>query len=126
VNRKPVDSSDIEEVKVLSTVELVIFSEENTVPVPVVFSLATTDVLGVSVEFIAKFIDKKSLRHLETFVKDSTEAKCTLNRELVVELRKFTKFDIMYEVHETELLFRLVEMLGEVKKLIKVTKVFET
>ena len=126
MNLKPVDSSDIEEVKVLSTVELVIFSEENTVPVPVVFSLATTDVLGVSVEFIAKFIDKKSLRHLETFVKDSTEAKCTLNRELVVELRKFTKFDIMYEVHETELLFRLVEMLGEVKKLIKVMKVFET
>jgi len=126
VNLKPVDSSDIEEVKVLSTVELVIFSEENTVPVPVVFSLATTDVLGVSVEFIAKFIDKKSLRHLETFVKDSTEAKCTLNRELVAELRKFTKFDIMYEVHETELLFRLVEMLGEVKKLIKVMKVFET
>lgn len=126
MNLKPVDSSDIEEVKVLSTVELVIFSEENTVPVPVVFSLATTDVLGVSVEFIAKFIDKKSLRHLETFVKDSTEAKCTLNRELVAELRKFTKFDIMYEVHETELLFRLVEMLGEVKKLIKVMKVFET
>lgn len=126
MNLKPVDSSDIEEVKVLSTVELVMFSEENTVPVPVVFSLATTDVLGVSVEFIAKFIDKKSLRHLETFVKDSTEAKCTLNRELVAELRKFTKFDIMYEVHETELLFRLVEMLGEVKKLIKVMKVFET
>jgi len=119
-----VDSSDIEEVKVLSTVELVIFSEENTVPVPIAFSLATTDVLGVNVEFIAKFIDKKSLRHLETFVKDSTEAKCTLNREFVAELRKLTKFDITCEVHETELLFRLVEMLGEVKKLIKVMKVF--
>lgn len=117
MNRRPVDSSDIEEVKVLSTVELVMFSDENTTPLLTLFSLDVTDVLDVSVEFIVKFIDKKSLRHLKTLVKDNAEAKCMFNRELVVVLRRFTKFDIAYEVHETELLFKLVETLGEMKKL---------
>lgn len=117
MNLRPVDSSDIEEVKVLSTVELVIFSDENTTPLLTVLSLDTTDILDASVEFMVKFMDKKSLRHLETLVKDNAEAKCMFNRELVAVLRRFTKFDIVYEVHETELLFKLVEVLGEIKKL---------
>ena len=125
MNLNPVDNSDIDEVKVFSTEELVMFSDENITPSLASFSLALRFGFADRVKSKVKFIERNSLNDFSTLERESTETKFTL-RSVRVVVRKFTKFDSIFEVHTNELLLEPLVTVGDTKKFKKATKVADT
>jgi hypothetical protein len=125
VNLNPVDNSDIDEVKVFSTDELVMFSDENITPSLASFSLALRFEFADRVKSKVKFIERNSLNDFSTLERESTETKFTL-RSVRVVVRKFTKFDSIFEVHTNELLLEPLVVVGDTKKFKKATKIADT
>jgi hypothetical protein len=125
VNLNPVDNSDIDEVKVFSTDELVMFSDENITPSLASFALALGFEFADRVKSKVKFIERNSLNDFSTLERESTETRFTL-RSVRVVVRKFTKFDSIFEVHTNELLLEPLVVVGDTKKFKKATKVADT
>lgn len=111
--------------KVFSTDEFVIFSDENITPSLDTPSFDLRLEFGDSVKSKVKFMDRNSLNDFNTLERDNIETKFTL-RSIRVVVSKFTRFDNIFEVHANKLLFKPLVAVGDVKKFTKVTRVLDT